>query len=161
VVTYSVQSVIVRGTNVVNAGQLRFTASHSLTWTVPVILRSLSVVGNNLLTGGPAGTSVQLTYPDGYRRTVPLGPQHRVTITDLPRGTYGVKILGGAVPLSSTVRLSRNQTADEVVITLGDLFEVFALGAALIAAVVAAGVLGRRRRHALSHPRGDADVAVA
>ncbi len=162
VVTYSVQSVMDHGTNVVNTGQLKFTANRSLTWSVPVILRSLTVVGNDLLTGGPAGSSVQLTYPDGVQRTLSLGPHHRITVADLPRGTYGVKVLGGALPLSSTVRLSRNQTADEVVITYGDVLEIFAIAVVVIGAVVVAGVLGRRRRHELHHHRGGtADVAVA
>lgn len=160
VVAYSVQSVMVHGTNVVNTGQLRFTASRSVDWTVPVILRSLTVVGNNLLTGGPAGRAVQLTYPDGHRRTVQLGSDHRVTITELPRGTYGVKILGGGIPLASTVRLSRNQIDDEALITYGDMLEVLAIVAAVTGAVVAAGVLGRRRRNVLTQHRGETDVAL-
>ena len=123
-VTFSVQSVMVDGSNIVNSGQLRFAANRSLTWTVPVILRSLTVVGNDLLAGSPAGTSAQITYPNGFRRTVAFGPHHRVTLSNLPRGSYGVKVLGGVLPLASTVRLSRNQTDVEIVVTAGDVADL-------------------------------------
>lgn len=169
-VTFSVQSVMVDGSNIVNSGQLRFAANRSLTWTVPVILRSLTVVGNDLLAGSPAGTSAQITYPNGFRRTVAFGPHHRVTLSNLPRGSYGVKVLGGVLPLASTVRLSRNQTDVEIVVTAGDVADLAGIALIILALVVAAGVLGRRRRlvaarnefEAGSHgAHGGANVAVS
>lgn len=160
VVAYSVKSVMIHGANVVNTGQIRATAYRSTTWDLPVILRSLTVVGNNLLTGAGAGKSVQLTYPDGYQRTIPLGPGHRVTIVDLPRGTYGVKLVGGGFPIASSVRLSRNQLDDEVLVTYGNVLEVLAIVAVIVAAVAAAGVIGRRRRHELYGMHGGHGVAV-
>jgi hypothetical protein len=160
-VTYSVKSVMVRGTNVVNSGQLRFTANRSLTWNVPVILHSLTVVGNDLLAAKPAGTSVRLTYPNGTVQTTPFGPRHRVTLFDLPRGSYGVKVLGGLVPLASTVRLSRDQAATEIVITAGDMAEIFAILLAVLAVIVAAGIIGRRRRHSKRQREGEAGATLA
>jgi hypothetical protein len=161
-VTYSVKSVMVRGTNVVNSGQLRFTtANHSLTWNVPVILHSLTVVGDDLLAAKPAGTSVRLTYPNGTVQTIPFGPHHRVTLSDLPRGSYGVKVLGGLVPLASTVRLSRDQAAAEIVVTAGDMVEIVAILLAMLAVIVAAGIIGRRRRHSKRQREGEADATLA
>ncbi len=147
-ITYSVKSAIIRGTNAVNSGQLRFDTRRSLTWNVPVILHSLTIVGNDLMAGRPAGSSVKLTYPNGDVRVVPLGPGHRVTLTDLPRGSYGVKVEGGLLPLASTVRLSKDQTATEIVVTAGNGAEIFAIVLVVVAVIVAAGVIGRRRRQA-------------
>ncbi len=153
-ITYSIASAVVSGSNAVNSGQLRFDTRRSLTWNVPAILHSLTIVGNDLMAGRPAGSSVRLTYPDGAVRVVPFGPGHRVTLTDLPRGSYGVKVQGGLVPLASTVRLSKDQTATEIVVTAGNALEILAILMAVAAVITAAGVIGRRRRRAVQHAGG-------
>ena len=153
-ITYSVKSAIIKGTNAVNSGQLRFDTRRTLTWNVPVILHSLTIVGNDLMAGRPAGSSVRLTYPNGTVRVVPFDPGHRVTLTDLPRGSYGVKVEGGLLPLASTVRLSKDQTATEIVVTAADMVEIMAILLVVAAVIVAAGVIGRRRRNALGRTEG-------
>lgn len=145
-ITYSIKSAIISGSNAVNSGQLRFDTRRSLTWNVPVILHSLTVVGNDLMAGRPAGSSVRLTYPNGAVRVVPFGPGHRVTLTDLPRGNYGVKVQGGLVPLASTVRLSKDQTATEIVVTAGNALEILAILLVVAGVITAAAIIGRRRR---------------
>jgi len=145
-VSYTVKSVMIRGTNVVNSGELRFTADNALPLTIPLILHSLTIDANDLLAGKPAGSAVQLTYPNGTKQTTSLGPHHRVTIPDLPRGTYRVKVEGGIIPLASTVHLSRDQTATELVVTTGDFVEMLAIVLVAVAVVAAAGIIGRRRR---------------
>jgi LPXTG-motif cell wall-anchored protein len=164
-VAYSVKSLDIRGTNVVNSGQIRFNLSSSppaggpQAWKIPVLLHSLTITGNDLLGAKPAGKSVRLTYPNGSIRVVPLGPNHRVTLTDLPRGSYKVRVLGGVVPLASTVRLSRDQAATEIVVTTGDTAEILFIVLAVLAVLVAAGVIGRRRRRARTQGEGGVDAA--
>ena len=155
VVTYSVKSVIMRGSNVVNSGQQHFTANSSITWQIPVILYSLTIEANELLAGAPAGSSVQLTFPDHSKEVIPLGRAHRVVLTDLPRGSYQLKIKGSLVPLGSTVQLSRNQTATELVVTTRDAAEIVIIVTTLLGVVVAAGVVGRRLRRMKDEPAGE------
>jgi hypothetical protein len=172
-VSYSVKSVMIRGTNVVNSGQWRSTTDRSLVWRIPIITHSLTIDANDLLAGKPAGRSVQLTYPNGTKETVLFAANHRVTVTNLPRGTYRVKVNGGLIPLASTVHLSRDQTATELVITTGDFAEITAIVLAVLAIIVAAGIIGRRRRRdagpvehdagrdEAAHDRGVADAVLA
>jgi hypothetical protein len=160
IVVYSVKSVMIRGTNVVNSGQFKFTPSRSPVVRVPVILHSLTIDGNDLLAGTPAGTSVQLTYPDQTKATFPFASGHRVSIPDLPRGTYKLKVNGGLIPLASTVRLSRNQTVTEIVVTGADLAEMVTALTAILAILVAAGVIGRRLRRRAATERTAAHRAL-
>jgi len=160
-VTYAFKSVIIRGANVVNSGQLHFTPNKALIWAVPVILHSLRIEPDYLLAGRPAGKTVQLTYPDQSKVTVSLGPQREYTFDNLPRGTYKVKVGGGLVALSSTVRLSRNQTVAEVVITTADAGELALMLFSVLAVVVAAGVIGRRLRRQTGRKEGTTNALLA
>jgi hypothetical protein len=152
-VVYSVKSVMIRGTNVVNSGQFKFTPSRTSVVKVPVILHSLTVDGNDLLAGTPAGSSVQITYPDQTTALFPFASGHRITIPDLPRGTYKLKLNGGLIPLASTVRLSRNQTVTEIVVTGADLAEMVTALTVILAILVAAGIIGRRLRQRAASAR--------
>jgi hypothetical protein len=160
-VTYAFKSVIIRGANVVNSGQLHFTPNKLLVWPVPVILHSLTIEANDLLAGRPAGKTVQLTYPDNSKVTVPLGAEREYTFQNLPRGTYKVKVGGGLIALSQTVRLSRDQTATEVVITKADAGELALMLFSVLAVVVAAGVIGRRLRRHTGRKEGTSRALLA
>ncbi len=160
-VTYAFKSVMIRGANVVNSGQLHYTPNKVQVWPVPVILHSLTIEGNDLLAGRPAGKTVQLTYPDQSKVTVAFGPERTYTFNNLPRGTYKVKVGGGLIALSSTVRLSRNQTAAEVVITKADAGELALMLFSVLAVVVAAGVIGRRLRRHTGRKEGTTNALLA
>jgi hypothetical protein len=160
-VTYAFKSVIIHGANVVNSGQLHFTPNKVIIWPVPVILHSLTIEANDLLAARPAGKTVQLTYPDNSKVTVRLDANREYTFHNLPRGNYKVKVGGGLIALSSTVRLSRNQTATEVVITKADAGELALMLFSVTAVVVAAGVIGRRLRRHTARKEGTASALLA
>jgi hypothetical protein len=160
-VAYDVESVNIRGSNVVNSGQWRFSTNKEvLNWKIPILLYNLTVQGNDLLAGAPAGKSVQITFPNQSVETVALNAQHRVTVPNLPRGTYKVKVKGGLYPLASTVRLSKSQVATEIVITDGDGAELFAILLVVAAVLIGAGIIGRRlRRRATSRVPAEEPVS--
>ena len=143
-VTYSLQSVIVRGANVVNQGQLRLVPFSTSRLVVRGLFFDLTVAATDALAGSPAGTSVRLIYPDKSQSTVKLGPLHRVDFVGLPRGDYTVLVQAGVMNLKSPLRLSRDLRMSEKVVTTGDAGALLALlggGAALLYG------LGTRRRH--------------
>ncbi len=146
VVTYALQSVIIRGSSVVNRGQQRFTATDSAVWDIPVSLYSLTITGNDLLSGNPTGKTYGLTYPDQSTSVQPLGPGHTVTVHDLPPGDYQVKVTGGVIAPKSTVHLSRSDSTTSVVVTKKDVTELMAVAIVILGLLVCAGFLGRRLR---------------
>jgi hypothetical protein len=117
---------------------------------------SLTVQGDDLLGGKPAGKSLLLTYPDHSVVQVPFDAHHQARITDLPRGTYKLRVRGGLIGLTTQVRLSRNQLVTQIVVTKGDVLVIGLAVVGLIALLAATGLAGRylrqsrRRRMELS-----------
>jgi hypothetical protein len=145
-VVYTVSSVVVHGSNIVSAGRYHFEPEQTPDWKVPGIFFTLTVQGDDILGGKPAGTSLRLVYPDHVAVEVPLDSQHRARIADLPRGDYSLRVRGGLVGLTSQVRLSRNQLITQVVITRGDALVIGLAGLGAICLLAATGMAGRHLR---------------
>ncbi len=148
-VTYTLQSVMVRGSNVVNQGRLRLVPFSASTWVIHGLFFDLSIHATDALAGSPAGTSVKLVFPDQSERTLTMGSAHAARFVDIPRGQYTVVVQGGVMNLRSPLRLSRDQELSEKVVTTGD--------AALLLLVVGGGAalayfFGAYRRRAGSLP---------
>lgn len=144
---YYLQSVVIDGTNVVNAGEQRFVPSRASNATFVVLLRSVHfhvsdhLFGNSIASGSIA-SGVELTYPDGNIRHLAVGADGDVTVENLARGTYQVKVLGPGYSGVQEIALSRSQYVNLPVLTYLDL--VVAAGVALLALVVLV-LLGRMR----------------
>ena len=152
-VTYALQSVVVRGSNVVNQGQWRLLPLSTPKWVIHGLFFDLSVRATDALAGSPAGTSVKLVFPDRSEQTLRIGPLHGARFLDIPRGEYTVVVEGGVMNLRAPLHLSRNQELSEKVVTSGD--------AALVVFVVGGGAAlaylfgtHRRRTGALPTARG-------
>ena len=146
-VQYSVQSVIVDGSNVVYAGVERFSPSDTATPALRGYFYSLTISGHDALFGGALGDYALLTMPNGTVRRVGLGPRHSAVVSGLPIGTYQVQVKAGSANVPRlTVHLSRDQTANLTGITRIDLLTV---GAALAIGAVGAPLLSRTRRRRL------------
>ena len=151
-VSYSLQSVVVRGSNVVDAGRQTFRPSSTATPTFTTQFHDLTITGHDALFKSALGSSATVTFPDGGTLTRPLNAEHRVTLTNLPRGQYKVTIEAGrSIVGSQQFSLSKDKTADLAVITAWDL--AILLGA-LVLLAVALLVIGRQYwRRLINRPR--------
>lgn len=139
-VTYSLQSVMIRGANVVDAGRQTFTPEASSRPTFTAQFHDLTITGHDALSKSALGASATLTYPDGGKLTVRLDSHHTVTLPNLPRGNYQVTLAAGrSIVGSQQFVLSKNKTADLTVITARDLSLLLGLLLILAAALVIVG----------------------
>ncbi|HEY0167429.1 MAG TPA: hypothetical protein VGB75_10345 [Jatrophihabitans sp.] len=158
-VTYSLQSVMVRDTNVVDAGRQRFTPASTNNPTFTTQFHDLVITGHDAIFKTKLGTSATVTFPDGVEQTVQLDAQHTAKLTNLPRGRYKVTLEAGrAVVGVQQFGLSKDKTADLIVITALDLAILFGV---LLAIAVALLVIGRQYwRRLASRPRRESGLVL-
>jgi hypothetical protein len=143
-IVYSVQSVMLDGTNVVDAGRQRFQPSAGPDVTVTGYFHDLTVTAHDALFGQPVGGHVIVRQPDGAQRTLAFGAGHAAEAPRLPRGEYDVGISGAdGIVLGQQIRLSRQKTLDIKVISLKD---EIVIGVLAVLTAVALLLLGRGRR---------------
>jgi hypothetical protein len=151
-VSYSLQSVVVRGSNVVDAGRQTFQPMATANPTFTTQFFDLTITGHDALFKSALGTSATVTFPDGGTLTRTMDARHTLTLTDLPRGRYQVTIAAGrSIVGSQQFSLSKDKTADLAVITARDLAVL--LGA-LVLLAVALVVIGRQYWRRLIRRRG-------
>ena len=133
-VSYSLQSVVIDGTNVVDAGRQRFSPAESRTVTFTGQFYDLTVGAHDALFKNRLGTKAVITKPDGTRHVVPFGPDRSVTVAHLPRGTYGVdvEVRSGTV-FADQIVLSRTRAVDLLAVSVRD--QALVACAVLLAAV--------------------------
>jgi hypothetical protein len=143
-VQYSVQSVVVGGTNVVHAGVERFSPGQTTEPRLTGFFYALTITAHDAMLGGALGSYALLTMPDRTVRRVELGPRHTATVGDLPLGDYQVQVkAGGATVSAVTVHLSRDETAN---LTAVSRIDIVIVGAALAVGIAGAPLLSRTRR---------------
>jgi hypothetical protein len=147
-VRYSVQSVMISGTNVVHAGVERFWPIRTPAPTVVGYFHNLTIAAHDALFGSGTGTVALVTMPDHSVKRVPLGPGHAATLLNLPQGRYWVNVKAGSAIISAqSLRLSKNQMVNFTAVTMWD---VGSIGGAVL--LVAAGLpllSGSRRKRVL------------
>ena len=144
-VRYNVDSVITDGSNVVNAGQQRFYLTGHSEWTIELLLFSARMKTSDALFGFPAGTQVDVTFPDGDVERVLPTADGTLEVRGLARGEYRMKVADApgwapAVP----VALSRDQEVVLRVVTYLDMAVSF-----VVASGLAFGLLHVGRPHLL------------
>jgi hypothetical protein len=140
-VGYSVQSIVVHGTNTVDAGRQRFDVTKSSYPTLTALFFDLTITGRDSLFGWAMGSHATLRYPDGTTMTVNLGSQHRAVVANLPRGRYQVTLAAtDSIVSDAKVQLSRTMAFEARAVTVLDLLTVL-ISAILVAVLLL--VLGR------------------
>jgi hypothetical protein len=146
-VNYTLQSVMVDGSNVVNVGQQSVSPARQQSAKFVLQLRQLTITARDRFFGMRAGRVVVVTYPDGRRVSYRFNRAHQVVLTDLARGHYQVHVDGGGFLTSQAVILSRNQIVSMPIVTWPD---IVALVGVLAAVAVVAVVRQRRGSRAAS-----------
>jgi hypothetical protein len=126
---YSVNSVMIDGSNVVNSAQQRFYVNTDDTWTISLLLYSLRVTAKDGLFASPIGTSVNILLPNGQTQNYPLDKSGILEIHSLARGIYRVSLLGvKGLGTNTPVALSRNQVVNLRIVTELDIAVVGLFG---------------------------------
>lgn len=149
---WTVQSVTIDGTSVVNRSEYRITPSEQSHLDIELLMFDLQVVVQSRLLGSNAGNEIVLEHPDGAtsRHDLEAG---RATIRSLPRGEYSITTSGFGIGISRPVALSRDQ---EVRLHFFPWLEVAAAAAVIMALLILPVRLGARRRASRSEPTTEA-----
>jgi hypothetical protein len=146
-VSYSLQSLVMSGTNIADAGRQRFVPAKAPAVTFTGQLHNLTVAANDALYHDTVGSTAVVTYPDGSVRRIPFGSDDTATFSSLPRGTYKVSVEGArGIVLEEQVGLSRDKVLTIGVLTVGDLTTIGVAGLMLASALL---LIGRLRRQGL------------
>src|SRR6266545_4917964 len=146
---YTIERVVVGGSNVVNESQQKFFPARQHGVTVQLLFYRARFRSRDAFFGFPVGDRVRLTFPRGSTRRYRLGGDGTVVIPSLPRGSYHVEVEGGGISLGGPVALSRDQDVKVGVVSYLDL--------AVVAAALALFAIGLplvRRPHRLRQLRG-------
>jgi len=147
-IEWSVESVMVEGTNVVHRAQQRFDPRdlHG-TLEVNVLYFAARFVVRDALFGFPAGSAVSLRHPDGTVERHPLADDGTLVLPALPRGDYMVSVDAAGIAPERPLSLSRDQAVELKVVSHVDI----ALAGSLLAGL-AIGLLVLRRPHLRALP---------
>jgi hypothetical protein len=120
-VNYTLQSVVVDGSNVVNAGQQHLSPTRQKSAKFVLQLRQLTIAAYDRFFGMHVGSTVWVTYPDGRRVSYRFDGAHQVVLTGLARGRYQIHVDGGGLLTSQAVVLSRYQIVNMPILTWPDI----------------------------------------
>lgn len=128
-IQYSIESVIVDGTNVVNQNQQRFFVDGPTTWNIELLLYNAAIRSKDAFFGFSLGDGVRVDYPDGKTKFFPFDDERTVHIRGLARGLYTVQVVGarGMAP-ETPVALSRDQDVTLKVLSALDMGMAVGLG---------------------------------
>jgi hypothetical protein len=151
---YSVQTILVSGSNAVHVGVERFKPSRTPKPRLIGHFYSLTITAHDAIFGSAIGSHAVLTMPDHTVRQVPLGSRHVATVSNLPQGTYKVQVKApGASVQATTIRLSKDQTANLAAVSRVDIALICG---ALLVGLAGIPLLSRTRRRRifafLRHP---------
>jgi hypothetical protein len=135
---YTVESVRIKGANVVNAGQQRFRPSETPNFPVQVLLYAARFKTRDAFFGFPLGSAVRLTFPNGRIERHKLAKNGELVLRSLPRSDYEVTVDAPGFSFSRPVSLSRNQEVELEILSYLDIglslfvFAAFMVGLPLI-----------------------------
>jgi hypothetical protein len=142
-VEYKISTVKLNCNNVVHVDQQHFLPAHDQNVVVQLLLFDVTLTVSDAFFGFSQGSAVDLRYADGTVKQARLR-DGSVTLTDLPRGNYALKVHAPGLTSDKSLSISRNQTAKLQVISWLDLV---ALGATILLFCAGLFLIGRSLRH--------------
>ena len=127
--TYTIEDVIIDGSDVSNAGARRFDVSRQPIWEIPVFLHNATLSARDVVLRLPAGRSLELTYPDGVSRTFDFESSGVTTLPDLARGSYTAKVQGAGLAPTVPFDLTADREITLPLLSLLDILLVLVLPA--------------------------------
>lgn len=142
-IQWSVDSVMVDGSNVVNRAEQRFFIEGKAKWDIRLLLYSVQFSTHDALFGSPVGSHIIIEYPDGTEHRVPLAEGGRVKVDSLARGDYMAWVEESGYSPPMPIRVSKDfQETRLKVVTYLDLGAFFLV---LVGTAVALAFIGRPR----------------
>lgn len=154
---WSVESVMLDGSNVVNRYQQRFYVEPGgATWAINLLLYQARIRSRDAFFGFRVGTGIALTYPDGSSRQLDFDGNNEVQMANLARGLYKLQVKGapGVAPITP-VAMTKNQDVELKVLSRFDIGTLIATGLLLAFGLLFYGrphLIGLKRRALPSPP---------
>jgi hypothetical protein len=147
---YTVEKVVVDGTNVVNRAQQRFEPVNRRDIPVRLLFYSARFSAHDALFKFGIGSGIKLTFPNGTVKRYKFESGSELTVDRLPRGQYWVVVEGPGMSFLRPVSLSRNQNVPLEVLSWIDI--AFVVG---VVFAIALGLLlvGRPWLLRYAHPQ--------
>jgi len=138
--SYTAQSVMIDGSNVVNPGQQRIDVQEDTVWQIRLFLHTARFSARDALFHFPIGRGVLLEYPNERTETFPFEANGEVEVAALARGSYEAEAYGGggispAIPFA----LSRDQEVELLVISRLDIAVLLGLPLGIALALLVIG----------------------
>ena len=118
---YTLESVMVNGSDVVNRAQQRYHPATESAWTVQLRYFFVDFNARDAFFGFPIGSAVKLVNPDGDVERVPFESGANLRLGPLPRGEYQVSAVGPGFSPPAPLMLTRDQVVDMKIITYVDM----------------------------------------
>jgi hypothetical protein len=145
-IQYSVMSVVVDGTNVVDQSEQVFDARPGDIWPIIMGLYSVHITARDAIFQNPVGSGVALEYPNGLLETIPFSGEKDVTISSLAPGSYHVQVTGvSGISSYTPIELSQDQEVDLLLPTPLDIVTAFAAGILFASVILLMGRSWLRR----------------
>lgn len=145
---YTVQQVIIDGTNVVNRSQQKFFPDDVDHLAIETQFFTLDVTASDAFFGFSSGHAVLVRWPDGEQTSHPV-VGGRVDLPPLPRGDYEMRVDGPGLVTWRPVSVSSDQV---VALELMSVYDIGALVLSGLSVAVGLVVVGRRRARSTEPP---------
>lgn len=109
---YTIEKVIVDGSNVVNRSQQRFLPTDQAKMNVALLFFTANFRTRDAFFNFPIGSAIRLTTPSGKVERHKIPENGRLTLRSLARGDYHVIVEAPGLKIARPVAVSRNQEVD-------------------------------------------------